>query len=103
MGIIPSKAGIKVWASQKEKTSFGPVMRSCGLCKNTVRTEYRCIWCNAYLGDKTLEEAGESLVLGHVGQDPETALRVLEVAVLNTSLDYVQRRRDDQRSRGAGN
>lgn len=24
-----SKAGIKVWASQKEKTSLGPVMRSC--------------------------------------------------------------------------
>lgn len=24
-----SKAGIKVWASQKEKTSLGPVMSSC--------------------------------------------------------------------------
>jgi hypothetical protein len=24
-----SKAGIRVWASQKEKTNFGPVMRSC--------------------------------------------------------------------------
>lgn len=31
-------------------------------------------------------------MLGHVGQDPEAALGVLKVAVLNASLDHVERR-----------
>lgn len=57
----------------------------------------------AYLGNKTLEEAGESFVLGHVGENSEPALGVFEVAVLNTGLDDVQRGRNNQRSRSTCN
>lgn len=43
------------------------------------------------LGRKTLEETGDTLVLDHVGQNAEAGLGVLEVAVLNTGLDHIQR------------
>lgn len=60
-------------------------------------------FAGAYLGDQALEEAAETLVLGHVGQNAEAALGVLEVAVLDTGLDHVKRSRDDKRGRGTGN
>lgn len=56
----------------------------------------------AHLGHETLEEARHALLLGHVGQNPEAALRVVEVPVLDTGLDDVQRRRDDERGRRTG-
>jgi hypothetical protein len=49
------------------------------------------------LGSQALEERGESLVLHHVGDDPEAGLGVLEVAVLDTGLDHVQGSGDDER------
>lgn len=52
------------------------------------------------LGGETLEEAAHALVLGHVGNDSESRLGVLEVAVLNTGLDHVQGSRDNQRGTG---
>lgn len=55
------------------------------------------------LGSKTLEEGSHALVLGHVGDDTETRLLGLKVAVLNTGLDDIERSRDDERSRGTGN
>lgn len=48
------------------------------------------------LGRQALEEAGEALVLGHRGDDPETRLGVLEVAGLDTGLDDIERRGDDK-------
>lgn len=56
-----------------------------------------------YLGDKALEEAGETLVAGHVGQDAEAALGVVKVLVLNAGLDDVERCRHNERGRGTGN
>ena len=55
-----------------------------------------------HLGNQALEEGGSALVLGHVGQDAEAALRVVKVAVLDARLDDVERRRHDERGRGAG-
>lgn len=54
------------------------------------------------LGDETLEEGSHTLVLGHVGQDAETALGVLKVAVLNTGLDDIEGSGDDEGGRGTG-
>jgi hypothetical protein len=48
------------------------------------------------LGGEALEEGGEALVLHHVGNDAEAGLGVLEVAVLNTGLDHVERGGDNQ-------
>lgn len=50
-----------------------------------------------YLGCQALEEACETFLLGHVAQDSETALGVLEIAVLNSRLDNVERGRDNER------
>jgi hypothetical protein len=55
------------------------------------------------LGDKSLEESSSTLVLGHVGEDSETTLGVLEVSVLDTGLDDIERSGDDKRGRGTGN
>jgi hypothetical protein len=52
--------------------------------------------CHEQLGCQTLEEGRESFVLHHVGHDPEAALRVLKVPVLNTRLDDIERSRDDE-------
>ena len=41
-------------------------------------------------------------MLGHVGQNAETALGVLKVSVLDTGLDDIERGGDDQRRRGTG-
>jgi len=49
-----------------------------------------------YLGHQALEEAGGTFVPGHVRQDPESALRIVKVAVLDPGLDDVQGRRHDQ-------
>ena len=56
----------------------------------------------SYLGNEALEETRQTLVLGHVGQDPEAALGVLKVAVLDAGLDDVEGRGDDERCRGTG-
>lgn len=55
------------------------------------------------LGHETLEERRWALLLDHVLDDLNTALRVLEVAVLDTGLDDIERRRDNQRGRGTRN
>lgn len=55
------------------------------------------------LGRQTLKEASETLVLHHVRHDAESALRVLEVAVLNARLDHIERGRDNERCAGTGN
>lgn len=48
------------------------------------------------LGRETLEEGREPFLAGHVGQDAEPALGILEVAVLDSRFDHVQRRRHHQ-------
>ena len=55
------------------------------------------------LGEQALEEGGGTLVLEHVGNDASASLLDLEVAVLDTGLDDVERSRDDERSRGTSN
>ena len=40
---------------------------------------------------------------GHVGQNPEAALGVLEVTILDSGLDHIERSRHDQRGGCAGN
>lgn len=55
------------------------------------------------LGRQALEERGHALVLDHVGDDPHAALRVLEVAVLDTGLDDIEGSRDDEGSGSTGN
>lgn len=57
----------------------------------------------SYLGNESLEETGETFVAGHVGENAEAALGVLKVAVLDTSLDNIERGGDDERSRGTSN
>ena len=47
------------------------------------------------LGGEALEERGRALSLDHVADNPEAALWVLKVAVLDTRLDDVERGRDD--------
>lgn len=42
-------------------------------------------------------------MFGHVGDDTETRLLGLEVAVLDTGLDDIERSRDDERCRGTSN
>jgi hypothetical protein len=49
------------------------------------------------LGCESLEERSETLVLHHAGNNPEAAFGVLEVPVLDTCLDDVEGRRDDER------
>lgn len=51
---------------------------------------------------QSLEEGSEALVLHHVGHDPEAALGVLKVPVLNTGLDDIERSRDDERRASSG-
>lgn len=55
------------------------------------------------LGGQSLEQTHGTLVLEHVGHNSEARLGVLEVAVLDTGLDNIQRSGDDQRSTGTGN
>ena len=49
-----------------------------------------------------LEEARDPLVPHHAPDDPEPALRVLKIPVLDARLDHVQRGRHDQGGRRAG-
>lgn len=44
---------------------------------------------------ETLEETPKAFILGHVRQNSEPTLRVLEVPVLDTGLDHIKRGRDD--------
>lgn len=55
------------------------------------------------LGGKALEEGGGTFVLHHVGNDPEAALGVVKIPVLDSSLDNVERGRDDKGSTGTSN
>jgi hypothetical protein len=55
------------------------------------------------LRNEPLEEGREALVPGHLGENPDTALGVVEVLVLDTGLDDIERSRHDQRGRGTGN
>lgn len=52
---------------------------------------------------ETLKERSETLILHHVGDNPEAALGVLKVLVLNAGLDNVERCRDDEGCAGTGN
>ena len=52
------------------------------------------------LGGQALEETGGALVLEHLRDNLEARLGVLEVAVLNTGLDHVQRSGDNQGGTG---
>lgn len=56
----------------------------------------------SYLRNQSLKETRETFILCHVRQDPESTLGVLEVPVLDASLDNVQRCRDDKGCRGTG-
>jgi len=55
------------------------------------------------LRSQTLEETGGALDLQHVGNNTETGLGVLEVAVLDTGLDHVERGGHNQGGTGTGN
>jgi hypothetical protein len=82
-----SKAGIRVCASQKEKTNLGPVIRSWEKFSRWLRI----FWEKTHLWYQALEETGESLILDHASNNPESTLWVLKVAVLNASLDNIKR------------
>lgn len=56
----------------------------------------------SYLGNQTLEESGGTLILHHVGNDSETTLGVLKVAVLDTGLDDVEGSGDEEGGGGTG-
>lgn len=53
------------------------------------------------LGYKALEKRAGTFVLDHIRDDSGTALRVLEVSVLDTSFDDVQGSGDDEGCAGA--
>ena len=44
-----------------------------------------------YFRHQTLEETCKSLILDHTANDPESALWVLKVSVLDSSLDNIER------------
>jgi hypothetical protein len=52
---------------------------------------------------ETLEERSKTLVLHHVGNNPEAAFGVLEVLVLNSRLDDVEGSRHEERGASTGN
>jgi hypothetical protein len=52
---------------------------------------------------KTFEERSKTLVLHHVGNNPEAAFGVLEVLVLNSGLYDVEGSRDEERGASTGN
>lgn len=56
-----------------------------------------------YLGDQSLKETTEAFMLSHVAQDSEPTFRVVEVSVLDSGLDDIERGRDDERGRGTSN
>lgn len=58
---------------------------------------------STYLGNQSLEETTEALVLGHVAQNSEAALGVVKVAVLDSRLDDIEGGGNDERGRGTGN
>lgn len=55
------------------------------------------------LGGEALEERSRTLVLHHVLDDSETTLGVIEVSVLDASLDNIEGRGDKKRSGGTSN
>jgi len=57
---------------------------------------------STHLGNQTLEKGRRTLVARHVGQDTETALGVIKIAVLDARLDDVERGRYDERCRRTG-
>ena len=92
-----SNAGISVWASQKEKTSFGPVMRSyLGSVHYNAKSSFTASKFSArrngwtYLRNQSLEETRNTFILHHTSNNLESTLRVFEVAVLDTGLDDIE-------------
>lgn len=55
-----------------------------------------------YFWYQSLEESRGTFVPRHIGQDAEAALGVVEVTILNTRLDDVERRRNNERGGGTG-
>ena len=86
---MPSKAGMRVCASQKENTNFGPVIRSWIEMSALINRNMFRFQKDTNLGNQSLEEGSESFIPGHLGKNLETALGILKVSVLNTSLDHV--------------
>lgn len=52
------------------------------------------------LRDQALKEAGWTFLPDHLGDNPNAALWVVEVAVLNAGLDDIEGCRDEERGRG---
>jgi len=65
-----------------------------GLCQPEGEDEFRS--SHQKLWRQSLEESCWPLVLHHVGDNPDTALGILEVPVLNSGFDNVQWCRDNQ-------
>lgn len=79
----------------------GAKCRDKRLCKP--ETEDKLGASHKQLGSQSLEETGHALVSDHVSDDPEAGLGVLEVTVLDTGLDHVERSGNDERGGGTGN
>lgn len=54
-----------------------------------------------HLGRQPLKERSKPLILHHLAHNPEAALGVIEIPILNARLDDIQGCRNDQRSRRA--
>ena len=52
---------------------------------------------------QSLEEAGDTLILEHVGHDASPGFRVVEMTVLDTGLDHVQGSGDNERCASSAN
>lgn len=55
------------------------------------------------LRNQTLEETRDTLILNHAANNLESALWVIEISVLDTSLDYIERSRDEERCGSTSN
>lgn len=58
---------------------------------------------STYLWYQALEEGREALVPDHAAHNPEATLWVVEVSILDTGLNNIQRSGDNQRRGGTGN
>ena len=71
-----------------------PKRRYQSLCQPEAKDKFRSR--HEQLRRQSLEEASHALILGHVAQDPEPALGILKVSVLDPGLDDVERSGDDE-------
>jgi hypothetical protein len=60
-------------------------------------------WGDTYLWHQALEKTGESFILDHAANNPESTLWVLKIPVLDTGLDNIKRSRYQQGSRCTSN